>query len=151
MLIFYIWMNFQITFDFSLHYPILWLENPIKLKKKKKHTHKLLFLPYFLSCFNSIFSVKAFKESRNPTAVGIPMGKLLDTKWAFCQAFRCISVTQKCVAGVWTSSSPWGIHGLDEQACAVMSMLVRHYSEWDRKLEGVGRSDFGSVTPRSPL
>lgn len=40
---------------------------------------------------------------------------------------------------------------MDEQACGVMSVLVRRYSEWGAELEGVGRSDFGPVTPRSPL
>lgn len=33
----------------------------------------------------------------------------------------------------------------------MVSVLVRHYSEWDRELEGAGCYDFGTVKLRSPL
>lgn len=46
---------------------------------------------------------------------------------------------------------PEGIRDLDEPGCAVVSAPGRQSREQDRKLEGAGRDDFGSVTPRSPL
>ena len=63
------------------------------------------------------------------------------------------SHSEMCCRGLNKLRSPvgWGERGLDEQGCAVVSVLVRQHSEWDRELEGAGQDDFGSVTPRSPL
>lgn len=61
---------------------------------------RVLSLPYFV--LNSIFSVRAFKESGD--SAGDPLGKLLvDTERAVWQSFRCISVPQKYVAEIWTN------------------------------------------------
>lgn len=68
---------------------------------------RVLSLPYFV--LNSIFSVRAFKESGD--SAGDPLGKLLvDTERAVWQSFRCISVPQKYVAGglnkLWSPRDP---------------------------------------------
>lgn len=84
-----------------------------------QNTDLVRYYPFLTPFKTSLFSVKAFKESRNLAPVFNPVGKLLvDTKLAFCHVFRCISVTPKFTPRVWTCSGPCGVRGSNEQGSA---------------------------------